>query len=296
MFHAVGHAPVQLEFGTVHRVLSGGNHHPWLCQLEDASGPSGFWVVKPQHVVSRSTQRAQFGVLSELAAAEVCAWLDVPVPSLGLVRFPVDAGDVDVPAHLDERTRQEIRTTAEINAGQLAFCGRYLPEAHDLAAAVFVDGDTKAQLLDVGAKLFFLDAYMRHDDRQVENPNALWWTKRIVAIDHGNAFAGLSDTGKTGAGLAAMTVLSNVPRRHVLYESLRDVVTEVDISAAVQRLQSVADGVIDAAAAGWPKELDVRPRPRDEGLKTRLVRFLKNRRAVVPTIMDNVMAELRRQK
>jgi len=184
-------------------LLTGGNHHPLLALLEDESGPAGTWVIKPQHVTSMSDPRGPLSVLAELASAEVCSWAAIPTPAIALARFPPTAIADQIRrsvAHLPKPEQDEIVQIYEINRGQLAFCSRFLPDAVNVERGTFRSIRRRACLEETGVALFFVDAYLVHDDRRIENPNVMWHRDRLVAIDHGAAFAGLlRNPGMTGA-------------------------------------------------------------------------------------------------
>jgi hypothetical protein len=88
VMHVAGAPPTSLTLARAIRVLSAGNHHPLLCEMEGLRGPAGLWVVKPCVVLSCATDRAESAILAELAGVEVCAWAGVLVPQIGLTRFP----------------------------------------------------------------------------------------------------------------------------------------------------------------------------------------------------------------
>jgi hypothetical protein len=95
---------------------------------------------------------------------------------------------------------------------------------------------------------------MLHTDREAENPNALWFDGRIVAIDHNLAFAPLTRRGSTGAA-TARNVMPNVHsfRRHVAAEVVRAHGADHALwDGPVHRLQNVPDAAILALAASWP--------------------------------------------
>jgi hypothetical protein len=133
--HVAGAAPKLLRFGRAVDILSGGNHHPLLCELEDESGPAGAWVVKPQSLLSSQDARGALLVLAELAAAEVCAWAGIPTPAVGLVRFPEKPDALAIERglpHLAADQRNEVLELYKLNRGALAFCGRLLEGAVDV--------------------------------------------------------------------------------------------------------------------------------------------------------------------
>lgn len=294
LLHVAGSLPRKLRFGRVVDVLTGGNHHPLVGELEDEAGPAGTWVVKPQVLLSAQDARGALLVLAELAASELCAWAGVSTPAIGLVRFPRDP-DLESIAqgllHLDPELRREVLELHKLNRDALAFCGRLLEQAVDVRPHTFGTRARRAEVAEVGSAIFFLDAYMRNDDRQIENPNVLWFFDRLIAIDHGHAFARLSAPGGTGAALAARTVLhSHIGfERHALrapLQKLGDALLRLHrIGAAVQQ---VSDRDIERLLTIWPAELDASRLGGPSGMRDELVAFLMHRRTHAHEIAMNL--------
>lgn len=280
--HAPGNPPRKLAFGRAIDVLDGGNHHPILCELEADGGPAGTWVVKPQDVVSIGNRReGALNVVAELASAEVCAWAGVPVPATGLVRFPPKPVD-HFTGSLPEKWQKEIRTVFEINQNRLAFCCKFLQEAVDIDPDTLKGAKGKAATVRYGGILFAVDAYLRHDDRRKDNPNAGWLPgDDIVALDHGSAFSGIDRPGTNGKDVAAYTVLQSPGafREHIFYEPLQRNGRGVDWQGVADRLAQVSDDQINQAANGWPDEL----RP----WKAKVVEFLSARRKFAADVISN---------
>jgi hypothetical protein len=119
----------------------------------------------------------------------------------------------------------------------------------------------------------------------------LWFYDRLVVIDHGHAFAGLSRPGATGAGLAERTVIHS-PRafeRHILRQPLKR------MGGAIPRLAEIADVLREVPTADierllsmWPEELDMSRLSPRRGIREQLVQFLKHRRAKVSEISKNL--------
>jgi hypothetical protein len=279
LYHAAGLAPRSLDIARPLRILSGGNHHPILCEMGDASGSAGWWVVKPSIVMSRATDRGTFGVLAELAGAEVCAWAGLRAPAVGLTRFPASLDEAMLHEDLAARgrdEREEILEIFRVNRGKLAFCVRFLHGAVDLRPAHLGDSFSPTSVADAAA-LVLTDAYLRHDDRRIENPNAIWHEGRLVAIDHGSAFAGVTRPGSTGDDLARHTVLhSQSFRAHVALAAARGA-DESTWETFVARLEGVNLPTVTALATSWPAELDDDPQSGQRGLRSRLARFLGER-------------------
>jgi hypothetical protein len=298
-FHAPGLPPRVLSFGRVVAILTAGNHHPLLCELEDATGPAGMWVVKPQAIMSTSDVRGPLGVLSELAGAEVCAWAGVASPRTGLVRFPakpdIDAVHESVP-DLDEHQRAEIAEIYRMNRGVLAYCSRWIQDGVDLQPGSFRTRKLRDEAATAGARLFFVDAYIRNDDRTEENSNAMWYRDRIVAIDHAHAFAGLASAGATGKALAARTVVHSRSgfERHILRTPLsRSTNAGQRLEETAELLAGTPDADIELLTAIWPPELDSDTLGTQPGKRRHLVEFLVHRRTHAMTIAENLLPFLK---
>lgn len=270
--------------------MTAGSHHPLACQLEDNHGRGG-WVVKPQHTVAIAESRTALTVLAELAGAEVCSWVGLPTPAVGVLVMPPKI-EADL---LPSEHRDELRQLFSINAGSVAFCSRLLDPVADVNPAVVQElAARRPDFLTACATLYALDAFIHHDDRTEDRPNALLWRDQLVAIDHGNAFVGLNRRGHNGATVAAMTYRPPpLYRRHVARAPLLNNLATVSLAAFVGGIQQVLEQHIDKVAARWPDELDVPSPGFERGLRTEMVCFLKGRRKLIEEIVTNVLTSLR---
>ena len=299
LLHSAGVPPDELTIARAIRVLSAGNHHPLLCEMEDRHGPVGIWVVKPCVVLSRATDRGTFGILAELAGAEVCAWAGVLAPRVALTRFPdhPDAGALRIGASaVDPPEREEIVEIFRANRHRLAFCVRFLEGAPDLARVHLRRKKWRSSSLADATRLLVADLYMRHDDRLEENPNAVWHENRLVAIDHGSAFAGLLRPGVRGEHLAAQTQ-PHAPNfaQHIAFEAVARHGTEPGWEEAVTRLEGVPPHAITALRASWPAELDHDEQNGQQRLRSRLAQFLATRSGHVRELVAVLRATMRRK-
>jgi len=282
MLHVAGTPPLTLTIARPVRVLSAGNHHPLLCEMEDETGPAGLWVVKPCIVLSRATDRGAFGILAELAGAEVCAWAGVLTPRVALTRFPAapseDALRIGSSA-CEPPERDEIVETFRVNRGRLAFCARYLEHAPDLSPVHLLRKAWRKKAVKDSVALLVADIYMRHDDRLEENPNAVWHANRVVAIDHGSAFAGLLRPGVRGEDLAKHTQphAKNFPK-HVAFDAVQRYASPRTWDAVLARLEGVPGHAVEALRSTWPPELDDDDQNGQTQLRLRLARFLGARK------------------
>jgi hypothetical protein len=283
--HVFGRPPTRLRYGAYIDTLSGGNHHPVLCELETEHGePAGNWVVKPQISVTMGNRRTKLGILSELACADICSWVGIHTPEIGLMRFPDDLDKEELDS-LPDQVQQSFR----VNRSELAFCSRHLEGATDVDPASFRQSPYLLQALRrVGPLLLMLDIYLWHDDRTLPNPNALLWRYDIVAIDHGSAFATICEP-REGKSLAGTTVVP--PKRiknHLLYAQLRRRRREsLDFDVFVRRIARLTDEKIDLVCGNWPAELD-EPTVSSSTTRIELRAFLEARRSVVEALAAQV--------
>lgn len=216
MLHSPGTPPARLRIGRVVDVLDGGSHHPLLCEMEtEAGAPAGVWVVKPTVVLSVGSSYGAFSIVAELAGAEVCVWAGLASPAIGLTTFPPaldkEAFERTIGA-LEPAKQKEVRDVFDVNRGRIAFCCRHLGTVPDLLPdAILGLPQYRARLIADAVALGVADAFMLHTDREAENPNALWFDDRIVAIDHNLTFAPLARAGTTGPA-AACNVVPRRPR------------------------------------------------------------------------------------
>lgn len=261
--------------------------------MEGDDGPEGNWVVKPQVLLSSSDARRAYFVLSELAAAEVCTWVSVPTPAIGLTRFPEKLDKralLASLASLDNATeREEVVELFALNRGKLAFCSLHLQGGLDVLPGTFRKRSRKDALRRTGASIYFLDAFFRNDDRQVGNANLLWMYDELVAIDHGHAFVGVNHAGTTGATLAGRTVLHSAQgfQSHVLRADLARLPNAAAlVEEAAKRLEAVADAAVEGLLASWPEELD--SGIDGEPPRVRILEFLRARRKHCREVAKNL--------
>jgi hypothetical protein len=237
--------------------------------------------------------RESLFVLAELGGSEVCAWARVPTPALGLVRFP-ESVDVDAlrktVTSLAPGLQDEVVALHQLNRGLLALCCRHLEGAFDVLPGTFNTKARRAEVASVGMALYFVDAYLRNDDRERDNPNLLWMYNRLVAIDHGLAFAGITGPGVTGRALARKTIIHSPRgfREHVLRRALRKSNKLPIFWGVATLLESVSQADIDRLGETWPSELNATTLEGRSGLREQLIEFLDERRAHAHEIAKNL--------
>ena len=299
LFHVAGTPPAVLRIARPLRVLTEGSHHPLVCMMERDGGSAGAWVVKQQVVLSASTSYGAFSTVAELAGAEVCAWVGLSVPAIGLTSFPQELDKAALLAgiaSLDEPTRVEIVEIFSANRGKLAFCAALVDPAATLAPDAFARTKlTRAAFAPDAAALFVADAFMFHADREHENPNALRYRGRTVAIDHNLAFSLLARAGESGHGAALITRPHDAFKRHVVRRFVEDASIDAHLDVAIGRLEAITDSRIEALIESWPRALDHEPGHGIAGIFERYRKFLRERRAHVRAFVTEACAMLRGQ-
>lgn len=296
LFHVAGRQPEMLSIVRPVRILSAGNHHPLLCEMSDASGAIGQWVVKPCIVVSRSTERSTFATLAELAGAEVCTWAGVLSPRTGLTRFPrvLEASALrEAMPTLEQAEREEIVETFRLNQGRLGFCALHLLGAADLRPKLLRARRWRATAIPDAVALLVADAFMRHDDRVIENPNALWYADRVVAIDHGSAFGLLQRTGTSGDDLARQVALHPSLASHVAFGAVKRYAMDAHWDVVMSRFEAVPAGHAAELLSKCPAELDQDPMCGQRELRSRMVRFLDERQRRVRELVGVLRGAVR---
>lgn len=288
-----GNGPSILDWTGVDAVMDTGTHHPLACRLcrKSDGKPAGSWVVKPQDVVSCSDSGSVQGVMNELGGAELCVWVGIPTPQVGLLRFPEKVPEGLWP-HLPERD-EELESLFKINAGSLAFCCKRLEGATDLEADISRERHLRAELIETGLRLFALDGFLRHSDRSRANPNALWWRNQLVAIDHGNAFGGLRCPGVTGKDAAGVTVWPTQQiRDHVLFPFLRKHRKKLDFRPFVHSVKGITDEMVRTVVGRWPSELDCTMSGGQLRFRKELMDFITARRDKIDDVVDGLVRVL----
>ncbi|MFT3708607.1 MAG: hypothetical protein QM817_13225 [Archangium sp.] len=285
MFHVAGTPPKELTLGIVHSVMHAGSHKPLRCQLNGRDGTLNWWVVKPQHSLGATEERTAMSVVAELAAAEVCAWVGLATPEIGLLQFPNSIEERFLP----EEDREYLRNLFAVNAGHYAFCSRYLENSFDLVSTTHCSRcQSDAEAHREAELLYAIDAYIAHDDRTVERPNALTWGNRIVAIDHGSAFVGLDKRGRSAHDVARKTVR---PPASYLSHPTRPAICgkQPKFESFRRSIEAVLNASIDALSANWPANLDHKVEGTNRGLRTQTTEFLKTRRAEVAQLIAEII-------
>ncbi len=298
LFHVAGTPPVRLRIVRPLDVLTQGSHHPLVCAMEhhEDGASAGQWVVKQQVVLSAVTSYGAFSTVAELAGAEVCAWVGLAAPAVGLTTFPASLDEPSLRsavATLEPPKRDEIIEVYRANLGRLAFCARLVWPSTDLLPSAFTrkPRHRDALLADLAA-LLVADAFMIHTDREASNPNALRYQEQTVAIDHNLAFAVLAQAGQDGPGAARRSVPPREFKRHVVGKLVGKDADDPHLGRAIARLEQVTDAQIDALIATWPRDLDSEPSRSISRIFERFRLFMKERRSHVREFVVQACAML----
>lgn len=176
-----------------------------------------------------------------------------------------------------------------LNQGLLGYCSRFV-EGSVLAQPFLLPNRPSAAFLSLAVRLLLLDQFLFNHDRQVDNENALLFENELVAIDHGDALAGLDRAGETGGALALKTVLGPATSRHFLFGWLRRHTPRIDWKIIVS-IQPPPTSV-GALLAAVPEELGLAELNHGRELYSRLRPFLLTRLRVLPDLIQNLRTSL----
>lgn len=277
MYHAVGGPIPELTFGTPHQVFNEGTTLPVLFQMELGGKAGGSWVVK-------AAKQRPSAMLVELACSELCAHFGILTPAVGVAVFGVDVPDYD-----DSEVGRAARRTHEEHRGELAFCSRHLEGATRLTTDNLKW--SRPGVAEQALRLFLFDAFVWHGDRSTRTPNALWFHRQIVAIDHGRAMFNLESTDDVGLGPDFSATLSQERwDEHIVFRRLCRAWQKTDDASALEaameafgeRVGALDDLTVQKMSARWPPGLD------KGGLRGEIERFLRARRMHYPALETQV--------
>jgi hypothetical protein len=144
--------------------LREGGSLPALVEADD----DGLYVLK-----FRGAGQGRKALVAEVVAGELARALDLPVPELVLCELDPAIGH----AEPDPEIQDLLLASAGTNLG-VDFLPGALP--FDPAAELAPDPE-------LAAAVVWLDALVTNVDRTPQNPNLLWWHRRLYLIDHGAA-------------------------------------------------------------------------------------------------------------
>ncbi len=273
MYFQSGAAIPELTFGTPHRVLDEGRTLPILFQMELDGGAGGAWVVKV-------ADKRPSALLVELACSDLCAHFGIWTPEVAVARFPEDVFDYD-----DSEVGRAARAMHQRNRNELVFCSRHLGGATKITPENLrwpLKGQDEQMLF-----IFLFDALFWHSDRSVENPNALWHRRNIVAIDHGRAMFGIEQIDESGVGPDfTKTLTQHAWEDHVVFSTLANRWRAGKLGELFPRFAALVSTLDDATVAGfarrWPPGLD------KGGMRGEIIRFVRARRLAYEALEDQV--------
>ena len=144
--------------------LREGGSLPALVEADD----DGLYVLK-----FRGAGQGRKALVAEVVAGELARALGFPVPELVLVELDPAIGR----AEPDPEIQDLLLASAGTNLGV-----DFLPGALPFSPPAGPDPDA-----DLAADVVWLDALVTNVDRTPQNPNLLWWHRRLWLIDHGAA-------------------------------------------------------------------------------------------------------------
>jgi hypothetical protein len=144
--------------------LREGGSLPALVEADD----DGLYVLK-----FRGAGQGRKALVAEVVAGGLARALGLPVPDLVLVELDPAIGR----AEPDPEIQDLLLASAGTNLGV-----DFLPGALPFSPAAGPEPDP-----DLAAEVVWLDALVTNVDRTPQNPNLLWWHRRLYLIDHGAA-------------------------------------------------------------------------------------------------------------
>jgi HipA-like kinase len=141
-----------------------GGSLPALVEADD----DGLYVLK-----FRGAGQGRKALVAEVVAGELARALGLPVPELVLAELDPAIGR----AEPDPEIQDLLLASAGTNLGV-----DFPPGALPFSPAAGPDPDP-----DFAADVVWLDALVTNVDRTPQNPNLLWWHRRLWLIDHGAA-------------------------------------------------------------------------------------------------------------
>jgi hypothetical protein len=144
--------------------LREGGSLPALVEADD----DGLYVLK-----FRGAGQGRRALVAEVVAGELARALGLPVPELVAVELDPSIGR----AEPDPEIQDLLLASAGTNLGV-----DFLPGSLPFSPAAGPEPDA-----DFAAEVVWLDALVTNIDRTPQNPNLLWWHRRLWLIDHGAA-------------------------------------------------------------------------------------------------------------
>ncbi|MGZ4353479.1 MAG: HipA family kinase [Gaiellaceae bacterium] len=144
--------------------LREGGSLPALVEADD----DGLYVLK-----FRGAGQGRKALVAEVVAGELARALGFPVPELVLVELDPAIGRAEPDPEIQDLLLASPGTNLGVD---------FLPGALPFSPAAGPEPDA-----DFAADVVWLDALVTNVDRTPQNPNLLWWHRRLWLIDHGAA-------------------------------------------------------------------------------------------------------------
>jgi hypothetical protein len=204
--------------------LREGGSLPALVEADD----DGLYVLK-----FRGAGQGPTALVAEVVAGELARAIGLPVPELVVVELDPAIGR----AEPDPEIQDLLLASAGTNLGV-----DFLPGALPFSPAAGPAPDAC-----FAADVVWLDALVTNVDRTAQNPNLLWWHRRLWLIDHGAALYWHHAAGDAPADPQAPF---EPIRDHVLLPYVSSV-EEADARLTPLALDALAGGIVSAVPAVW---------------------------------------------
>jgi len=172
-------------------------------------------------------------LVAEVVAGELGRTLGLPVPELVLVELDPAIGR----AEPDPEIQDLLLASGGTNLGV-----DFLPGALPFSPAAGPPPDPA-----LAASVVWLDALVTNVDRTAQNPNLLWWHRRLWLIDHGAALY----WHHAPAGTTADPAAPFAPIRDHVLLSYAASVGDADERLAPRLTEEVLHGVVEQVPAVW---------------------------------------------
>jgi hypothetical protein len=141
--------------------LREGGSLPGLVEADD----DGLYVLK-----FRGAGQGRKALVAEVVAGELARALDLPVPELVIAELDPAIGRAEPDAEIQDLLLASAGTNLGVD---------FLPGALPFSPAAGPAPDA-----DLAADVVWFDALVTNVDRTPQNPNLLWWHRRLWLIDH----------------------------------------------------------------------------------------------------------------
>lgn len=207
--------------------LREGGSLPALVEADD----DGLYVLK-----FRGAGQGPKALVAEVVTGELARAIGLPVPELALVELDPAIGR----AEPDPEIQDLLLASGGTNLGV-----DFLPGALPFSPAAGPAPDP-----ELAAAVVWLDALVTNVDRTAQNPNLLWWHRRLWLIDHGAALYWHHADGPPDAAAAFVPIAD-----HVLLPYASSVVA-ADERLAPLVTEEVVRGIVRDVPGAWLDDVD----------------------------------------